>query len=75
MFFLTLQFSSFQKSILDERELGNHHPMFDVIFMEEACHANVVMMPIPAKSASAETKQRFADRYFEEVFEKYQVKK
>ena len=68
-------FSLIQKKILDRKEEGDlSHPMNLVIYMDEMAESNIVNMPMPADDASQEEKDRFANRYLDEVLPKYEVK-
>ena len=48
--------------------------MYLVVYMDEMAESNIVNMPLPADDASDEEKDRFANRYLEEVLPKYEVR-
>ena len=69
------EFFSFQSFILDKREEGDAaHPMYELVFMDEASGKSVINMPMPAEDAPQETKDNFANIYFDTVMKNYKVK-
>ena len=69
------EFLPFQSFILDKREEGDAaHPMYELVFMDEASGKSVINMPMPAEDASEAAKDNFANIYFDTVMKNYKVK-
>ena len=64
----------FQTFILDKREEGDiAHPMYQLVFMDEASGKSVINMPLPPPDAPTSVKDDFANTYFEAVMANYKV--
>ena len=53
--------------------MSDSHPMYEVVFMDEASGKSVINVPLPPEDAPEKDKDSFAATYFEKVMKKYKV--
>ena len=54
--------------------MDDAHPMYQIVYMDEASGKTVINMPLPSDDAPENDKDNFASTYFEKVHKKYTVR-